>query len=208
MYFEHTGVNPFVATEDDALSTFAVDVDNASWTLARNYLSAAACCRPRTRSGSRSSSTPSTPAGRAQHRRRLPHPHRRRRLAASASGYHLLRVGVVGTTVDDSEPQAGQPDLRHRHLRFHEPREPAGRGQEERCTSCWTSWAKATAWARGLRLAGRGAPRTHGHQPARRIAAGHRRPGSPAAAPTPYEGLELAYGHGPQALRRRPRSTA
>ncbi|MBU2500012.1 von Willebrand factor type A domain-containing protein [bacterium] len=38
MYFEHAGVNPFVATEDDSLSTFAVDVDNASWTLARSYL--------------------------------------------------------------------------------------------------------------------------------------------------------------------------
>jgi Ca-activated chloride channel family protein len=38
MYFEHTGVNPFVATEEDALSTFAVDVDNASYTLTRNYL--------------------------------------------------------------------------------------------------------------------------------------------------------------------------
>ena len=38
MYFEHTGVNPFVATEEDALSTFAVDVDGASWAVTRNYL--------------------------------------------------------------------------------------------------------------------------------------------------------------------------
>ncbi|MCB1182390.1 von Willebrand factor type A domain-containing protein [bacterium] len=38
MYFESAGVNPFVATEDDALSTFATDVDDASWTMARNYL--------------------------------------------------------------------------------------------------------------------------------------------------------------------------
>ena len=38
MYFDHTGVNPFVATEDDALSTFAVDVDNASYTMARRYI--------------------------------------------------------------------------------------------------------------------------------------------------------------------------
>ncbi len=38
MYFDHTGVNPFVATEDDSLSTFAVDVDDASFTLARSYL--------------------------------------------------------------------------------------------------------------------------------------------------------------------------
>ncbi|MCP4290554.1 MAG: DUF3520 domain-containing protein [bacterium] len=38
MYFDHTGVNPFVTTEEDALSTFAVDVDNASYTIARKYI--------------------------------------------------------------------------------------------------------------------------------------------------------------------------
>ncbi len=38
MYFKHAGVNPFVATDEDALSTFALDVDNASFTLARSYL--------------------------------------------------------------------------------------------------------------------------------------------------------------------------
>ncbi len=37
-YHEHYGVNPFVATEEDALSTFAIDVDNASYTIARRYL--------------------------------------------------------------------------------------------------------------------------------------------------------------------------
>ncbi len=38
MYFEHYGTNPFVMTEEDAQSTFALDVDNASYTLARSYL--------------------------------------------------------------------------------------------------------------------------------------------------------------------------
>ena len=38
MYFEHSGFNPFVATEEDSLSTFAVDVDNASYTMARRYI--------------------------------------------------------------------------------------------------------------------------------------------------------------------------
>jgi len=38
MYFEHYGTNPFVMTEEDALSTFALDVDEASYTLARSYL--------------------------------------------------------------------------------------------------------------------------------------------------------------------------
>jgi Ca-activated chloride channel family protein len=37
-YHEHTGVNPFVVTEEDALSTFAMEVDDASWTVARRYL--------------------------------------------------------------------------------------------------------------------------------------------------------------------------
>ena len=38
MYFEHYGVNPFIVTEEDALSTFALDVDNASYTVTRRYL--------------------------------------------------------------------------------------------------------------------------------------------------------------------------
>lgn len=38
MFFESAGVNPFVDTEDDALSTFAMDVDTASYTVARRYL--------------------------------------------------------------------------------------------------------------------------------------------------------------------------
>jgi len=38
MFFKNYGVNPFVDTEDDHLSTFAIDVDDASYILARNYL--------------------------------------------------------------------------------------------------------------------------------------------------------------------------
>ena len=38
MYFEHYGVNPFIVTEEDALSTFAIDVDNASYTVMRRYV--------------------------------------------------------------------------------------------------------------------------------------------------------------------------
>lgn len=39
MFFESAGVNPFVDTEDDHLSTFAMDVDTASYVVARRYLS-------------------------------------------------------------------------------------------------------------------------------------------------------------------------
>ncbi len=38
MFFENYGVNPFLDTEDDNLSTFAMDVDTGSYTIARNYL--------------------------------------------------------------------------------------------------------------------------------------------------------------------------
>lgn len=37
-FFENPGVNPFVDTADDALSTFALDVDTASYAVARRYL--------------------------------------------------------------------------------------------------------------------------------------------------------------------------
>ena len=38
MFFKHYGVNPFVDTEDDHLSTFATDIDDASFIMTRSYL--------------------------------------------------------------------------------------------------------------------------------------------------------------------------
>ena len=38
MFFEGYGVNPFIDTEDDPLSTFAMDVDTASYSIARRYI--------------------------------------------------------------------------------------------------------------------------------------------------------------------------
>lgn len=37
-FFESEGTNPFVATDEDSLATFAMDVDRASYTLARTWL--------------------------------------------------------------------------------------------------------------------------------------------------------------------------
>ena len=37
-FFQHYGVNPFIDTEDDQFSTFAIDVDTASYTIARRFL--------------------------------------------------------------------------------------------------------------------------------------------------------------------------
>ena len=38
MFFKNYGVNPFIDTEDDHLSTFATDVDTGSYTVARGFL--------------------------------------------------------------------------------------------------------------------------------------------------------------------------
>ena len=38
VYHDHYGVNPFVATDEDSLSTFGLETDDASWTMARRYL--------------------------------------------------------------------------------------------------------------------------------------------------------------------------
>ena len=37
-FFKHYGVNPFIDTEDDHFSTFAVDVDTASYSVARRFV--------------------------------------------------------------------------------------------------------------------------------------------------------------------------
>ena len=37
-FFQHAGVNPFIDTEDDNLSTFAMDVDTASYSVARRFI--------------------------------------------------------------------------------------------------------------------------------------------------------------------------
>ena len=37
-FFQHAGVNPFIDTEDDNLSTFAMDVDTASYSVARRFV--------------------------------------------------------------------------------------------------------------------------------------------------------------------------
>lgn len=36
--FEHAGINPFLYTDEEPVSTFAIDVDTASYTISRNYI--------------------------------------------------------------------------------------------------------------------------------------------------------------------------
>ncbi|RLB48099.1 MAG: hypothetical protein DRI90_25680 [Deltaproteobacteria bacterium] len=104
MYFKHYGVNPTVDTEEEPRSTFAVDVDNASYTMARSFLDrgqlpAEAAVRVEEvvnafdyRYEAPSSSIFSINAEAA------PSPNRR--------GYHVLHVGVKGKEVAKSQRKA------------------------------------------------------------------------------------------------------
>jgi Ca-activated chloride channel family protein len=100
MYFQHTGVNPFVATEEDALSTFAIDVDNASWTLARSYLERgelppADAIRVEEFVNSFEAGWPvQTAQPLVIHADGAP--------SRFGAGYHLLRVGLAGQQIDIS----------------------------------------------------------------------------------------------------------
>jgi len=101
MYFRDYGTNPFIVTEEDALSTFAVDVDNASYTLVRRYLDEGQLPPPeavrveefvnffdpgygRVRQGDLALHADGAPAPYGQ-------------------GYHLLRLGLQARAIDDEE---------------------------------------------------------------------------------------------------------
>ncbi len=100
MYFENFGVNPFVATEDDALSTFAVDVDNASWTLARNYL--ARGIMPPKDAIRVEEFVNAFDAGWPTHTDQPFRIHTESAASRFGDGYQLLRVGIVGQDLDDA----------------------------------------------------------------------------------------------------------
>ncbi len=101
MYFQHTGINPFVITSADALSTFGLDVDNASYTMTRAYLERgqlppAAAVRVEEFVNFFRQDYP--PADEGDFRivvDGMPSPFR--------EGYHLLRVGVRARDVRQSE---------------------------------------------------------------------------------------------------------
>jgi Ca-activated chloride channel family protein len=108
MYFESKGTNPFVVTEEDPLATFGLDVDTASYTLTRNYLSRgtlppAAGVRveefvnafPNNVIADRNSDDASVFAVRADG---APNP--------LHAGYHIIRVAVKAKDVDPRERKA------------------------------------------------------------------------------------------------------
>jgi len=102
MYFEHAGTNPFISTEDDVLSTFALDVDTGSYAIARNYFANGA--------------VPPKDAIRVEEfinyfAPSYPAPSNGQTFSIYSDGgpspfgegYHLLRVGLKGKVIPDEE---------------------------------------------------------------------------------------------------------
>lgn len=104
MFFEDYGVNPSIDTEDDNLSTFALDVDTGSYTVMRNYLS--------------DGNLPPSDSVRVEEYvnyfdQGYPHPPTRQAFGIYVDGapapftqserYHMLRVGIQGYQVPEHE---------------------------------------------------------------------------------------------------------
>jgi len=101
MYFEHAGVNPFITTDEDRLSTFAVDVDDASFTLARSYLERGHL-PPRDAIRVEEFVNVFDPGWTAQ-RSDVFRIHADGAPSRYGAGYELLRVGLQGRTIDDAD---------------------------------------------------------------------------------------------------------
>jgi Ca-activated chloride channel family protein len=104
MYFKHFGVNPTIDTEEENISTFAVDVDTASYSVARAYLErgqlpdeAAVRVEEFVNKFDYAYELPDEEAFSVQVEA-SPSPSRR--------GYHLLHIGLKGREVPDADRKA------------------------------------------------------------------------------------------------------
>jgi Ca-activated chloride channel family protein len=101
MFFKHYGVNPLIDTREEHLSTFAMDVDTASYTLMRKYITdghlpPADSVRVEEYVNYFNYDYPSPETGAfAIHLEGSPSPFR--------EGYYLLRVGLQGRRIDASQ---------------------------------------------------------------------------------------------------------
>ncbi len=124
--FEDYGYRDFVATADDPLSTFALDVDTGAYSVARRWLD----------DGSlppRESVRPEEYVNAFEYDYDTP----RRGLELSVDGgpspfdggRHLVRIGVQGEIVDDRDRGPAALDIRDRHVRVDGSRRPTRSGE-------------------------------------------------------------------------------
>ena len=103
VFFEDYGVNPFIDTADDALSTFAIDVDTGAYTVMRRYLSDGNLPPDEAVRVEEFINYFEQEYGRPQnasfaiHLEAAPTPY------GESDNYHLLRVGIQGYEVDPTQ---------------------------------------------------------------------------------------------------------
>lgn len=101
MFFQNYGVNPLIPTDEDSLSTFAVDVDAASYTVARRYIEGGAlppkdAVRVEEFVNFFRQDYPAVTDGDFRiHLDGAPTPF--------AEGYHLIRIGIQGRRIPSAE---------------------------------------------------------------------------------------------------------
>lgn len=103
-FFEHSGVNPFIAAKEEPMSTFAVDVDTASYSIVRNYIN--------------NGTLPPREAVRVEEfinyfRREYPLPtsdtfsiYTEAAPSIFGNGYHLIEIGLQGKKIDMEKRKA------------------------------------------------------------------------------------------------------
>ena len=105
-----------------------LDVDNASWTMARNYLERGVL--PPKDAIRVEEFVNAFDPGWSTHTDEAFRIHTDGGASRFGDGYHLLRIGLVGKTVDDAESQTRQPCLRNRRLGVHGHGKPSGCGEK------------------------------------------------------------------------------
>ena len=128
-FFKHYGVNPFIDTEDDNLSTFAIDVDTASYTVARRFVQDGNLPHPDSVRVEEfinffdQGYQPPEEDAFAIHIDGSPSPF-------GGDKHWLLRVGLQGRTVSRGRAQGRYPGIRDRRVRLDGSRGPSGIGEE------------------------------------------------------------------------------
>jgi Ca-activated chloride channel family protein len=102
MFFKNFGVNPTVETEEEPVSTFSVDVDTASYSLARSYLNRGVMPDPDSvrveefvNSFDYRYEPPTDGSPFSLHAEAFPSPNRK--------GYHVLHLGLKGREVSQTD---------------------------------------------------------------------------------------------------------
>ena len=188
MYFKSSGVNPFLDTEDEHLSTFAMDVDTASYSITRRYLteghfppSEAVRVEEFVNAFKYDYAAP-TDGAFAIHLEGAPS------IFADSKRTHLLRIGLKGRVIPDEDRKDAALTFVVDVSGSMEEGKPFGTGEEGVDAACRSTPSNRQSGHRRLRLAGKAGVAAYGSEPTRRDSGCHRFPIIRKEQPMPKKG--------------------